>query len=87
MTASQIDKARDLASSHMSRRDEGDPESLEFQHVNTLPEGGYNVPDDRHRTEPGWFHFAIIQPNRLGSTTYLSVKPESDEVRSSVIGE
>ena len=66
------------------------PDSMEFHHVETLPEGGiyYNM-DDAHRSEEGWYHFYKFDPVnlRLGGTTYLSVHLESGEIRSAVIGE
>ena len=87
MTGSQIDKAHDLAIQYAKQWWKEAPGDLEFHHLDTLPEGGYNAPDDRHHTEQGWYHFAAVYSNRIGSTTYLSVHPESGEVRSAVIGE
>lgn len=86
MSASQIEQALVLAVEHAKRWPEEDLGDLEFHHKETLPEGGYAM-DNRHREEDGWFHFATTYSYRLGATTYISVKPESGEVRSSTIGE
>ena len=86
MTTTPIDKARDLAKAYVATRENSLCES-EFHHIESLPEGGYFV-NNRHRTEEDWIHFVEVS-NKLyvGGSTYISVHPESGEVRSCVIGE
>lgn len=86
MDTSQIEQAHGLAVEYATHKWKDAPGDLVFEPVESLPEGGY-APDDRHRTEGGWFHFAAVYSNRIGSTTYLSVHLESGEIRSAVIGE
>lgn len=55
----------------------------------SLPEGGYSVTDNRHRTDDDWCHYYSWDPMNpcIGSTLYYSIHPESGEIRSAVIGE
>ena len=78
---SLIDRARSLAvrASH----DVGSPvrEGTELHPCPELPTDlyGYGT-DPRPLQEPGWLHFAVIEPNRIGSCPYLSVHVEEEEV-------
>jgi len=86
MTTTPIDKARDLAKASVATREHGLGET-EFHHIETLPEGAYFT-DNRHRTEEDWIHFVeVSNKHYVGGSRYISVHPESGEVRSCMIGE